>query len=51
MIGGVFGIIVALVLIWALYPAMAQLGAVYGLLFLVFAILLVIGAIAGLLRG
>jgi hypothetical protein len=47
----ILGIFVAVVLIWALYPALAQLGAAYGALFLILAVILVIGAALSILRG
>lgn len=51
VIGGVIGIALAVVLIWALYPAMVQIaGLDYAVLFAVFAILLVAGSVLGLLR-
>jgi hypothetical protein len=51
-IGGILAVFVALVLIWALYPVLVQIGGTgYGLLFLALGVLIIIGAVLGLLRG
>lgn len=51
IIGTVFAIFVAIVLVWALYPVLAGLSAYAGLFFLVAAGIVIMGAIAAAIKG
>jgi hypothetical protein len=50
VIGGILAVFIGVILIWALYPAVAEIGgAGYAILFLALGILALLGAILSLL--
>jgi len=52
VVAGVIAVGIAILLIWAFYPVIAQLGGTaYGILFVILAVAMVIAAVVGVLRG
>jgi hypothetical protein len=51
LVGAIFGLFVAIILVWALYPVLAQLGSGYGLLFVLAAGVMIVSDLIGILKG
>lgn len=51
VIEGIIAIFVSIVLVWALFPVLSQIGAVYGLVFLLLGCAVIGAAILGLVKG